>query len=86
VKLNDISVESQKKHKNFDEYEFYPSAEVACKRDNIKSISTTTTANRIDNNKSDKYSKIIELIPNSSLANSNNEKQKDNSNDKENKD
>ena len=56
IKWNEINIETDSKLK--DESVSYPSAEIACTRDNIKSFSTTTTLNKLDRENSSKWSYI----------------------------
>lgn len=69
IHCNDISLEEGKLEKDNSDSDTYPSAEIAWTRDNIKSLSTTTTANRLDKDHGDRYSQVKGLISNKRLRN-----------------
>ena len=56
IKCNEINIETDSKFK--DVSVSYPSGDIVCTRDNIKSLSTTTTINKIDRDNSGKWSYI----------------------------
>lgn len=56
IKCNDINIETDSKIK--DVSVSYPSGDIVCTRDNIKSLSTTTTINKIEGENSGKCSYI----------------------------
>ena len=69
IQCNDISVETTCHKKEIADSDFYPSAEIAWTRDNNKSRSTTTTANRLDKENSGKYSQIRGLVSKPRITN-----------------
>ncbi|CAI2369532.1 unnamed protein product [Moneuplotes crassus] len=73
IQCNDISIESNCKQKQIADSDFYPSAEVVCTRDNMKSLSTTTTANRCDKENSGRLSNINGLVSHTCLSKLNTE-------------
>lgn len=79
LQCNDISVETTCHKNGVVDSDYYPSAEIACTRDNLKSLSTTTTANRLDKENNMKYSLVKGLISNQILMNEDHEEQENGS-------
>lgn len=67
LKLEDISIDTKLKERCTPESEVFPSAEEVWTKDNIKSLSTTTTANRIGAKNSGKKANSKKLKSNEQL-------------------